>query len=66
VVYIYMMMMIINSLDEVFAISEVFEDVSKILQSQKYIDFLHGLQLKYPNANLSHSIQVVKDFYIQE
>ncbi|MBC2038195.1 hypothetical protein IA759_08060 [Listeria marthii] len=41
-------------------ISEVFEDISKNLQSEKFIDELNLLNLKFPNLDLEMDISYAK------
>ncbi|MBF2349237.1 hypothetical protein IBB80_08860 [Listeria marthii] len=40
--------------------SEVFEDISKNLQSEKFIDELNLLNLKFPNLDLEMDISYAK------
>ena len=41
---------------DIYWLSEIFEDVSAVLQSQAFIQVLKGIQTKYPNLDLQEDI----------
>ena len=41
---------------DIYWLSEVFDDISEVLQSQKFIDTIKNLQAKYPNVNMEPDI----------
>ncbi|EOH95910.1 hypothetical protein UAY_03336 [Enterococcus moraviensis ATCC BAA-383] len=50
------------SKDNVYWISEVFEDISERLQSRKFIECLRGLDQKFSDLNLTYHIDVAEDY----
>jgi hypothetical protein len=48
------------NVEEIYWISEVFDDISAIFQSQSFIDFIELLQKKYPLIDLSIDIECAK------
>ncbi len=56
---------VINQLDEteIFYLSEVFEDISENLQSEKYINCLKSIGKKYTNIPIASSIKTAEEFY---
>ena len=48
----------INNCNEhdIYWLSEIFEDISEIFQSQKFIEALKNVQAKYPNLDLETDI----------
>ena len=50
------------SKDDVYLISEVFEDVSEELQSKNFIKCLRQLDKKYPELNLTSHIDLAENF----
>ncbi|MCX8129032.1 MAG: hypothetical protein N3I35_02905 [Clostridia bacterium] len=49
---------------EILWISEVFEEVAYNLQSQKYIDCLKRLDKKYPELNITRSVEVAQSYIL--
>lgn len=47
---------------DILCISEVFEEISALLQSKEYIRCLDKLVVKFPELNLEHSVNAAKDF----
>lgn len=47
---------------EILLASEVFEEVAYNLQSNRYIECLKSISLKYPNLNLEESIKVAEEY----
>ncbi|AWX53983.1 MULTISPECIES: hypothetical protein [Brevibacillus] len=43
--------------EEIFWLSEIFEDISLYLQSSSFIRFLRSIQKKYPNIDIELDIQ---------
>ncbi|AYE34002.1 hypothetical protein [Clostridium septicum] len=56
--------LILNELNEkeILLASEVFEEVAYNLQSNRYIECLKSISLKYPNLNLEESIEVAEEY----
>lgn len=56
--------LILNQLNEkeILLASEVFEEVAYNLQSNRYIECLKSISLKYPNLNLEESIEVAEEY----
>ena len=56
--------LILNELNEkeILLASEVFEEVAYNLQSNRYIECLKSIFLKYPNLNLEESIKVEEEY----
>lgn len=50
--------------DELYWISEVFEDVSENLQSQKFIKCLRILDAKFPELDMTKDIDLAEDYII--
>ena len=48
----------INNCDEhyIYWLSEIFEDISEVFQSEKFIEALKSVQTKYPNLDLESDI----------
>lgn len=51
-----------TSEENIYYISEVFEDVSAQLQSKEYIDCLRRLDNKFPNLNITKDIDLAKKY----
>lgn len=41
---------------DIYWLSEIFEDISEIFQSQRFIEALKSVQVKYPNLDLETDI----------
>ena len=56
---------VINQLDEteILYLSEVFEDISERLQSEKYINCLKRIGEKYTDIPIASSIKTAEEFY---
>jgi hypothetical protein len=52
------------SKDDVYWISEVFEDVSQNLQWYKFIECLRRLDLKFPELDMTKDIDLAADYII--
>ncbi len=50
------------SKEDVYLISEVFEDVSEKLQSKRFIECLRKLDEKFPDLNLTYHIDVAESY----
>ncbi|MGG0759204.1 hypothetical protein [Bacillus paramycoides] len=50
------------SKEDVYLISEVFEDVSEKLQSKGFIECLRKLDEKFPDLNLTYDIDVAESY----
>lgn len=48
--------------EEIYFISEIFEDVSERLQSREYIDCLRRLDDKFPNLNMTKDIDIAEKY----
>ena len=48
--------------EDIYFISEVFEDVSEQLQSKEYIDCLRRLDKKFPDLNLTKDIDLAEEY----
>lgn len=48
--------------EEIILISEVMEDVSAKLNSDKYLEALHQVNIKYPDCNLDLIIETAMQF----
>ncbi len=48
--------------EEIYWLSEIFEDISAKVNSQKYIECLKKLDKKYSNLNLSMDIKVAEEW----
>ncbi len=55
---------ILEQLDEneVLYVSEVFEEIAYNLQSTEYIKCLRDIEKKYPNIDISDSIEVAEEY----
>ena len=56
---------VINQLNktEILYLSEVFEDISERLQSEKYINCLKNIGEKYTDIPIASSIKTAEEFY---
>lgn len=52
------------SKDDVYWISEVFEDISQNLQWHKFIECLRRLDLKFPELDMTKDIDLAADYII--
>lgn len=50
--------------EEIYFISEIFEDISEQLQSEKYILCLRELDKKFPNLNMTDDIDLAEEYFI--
>ena len=48
--------------EDIYFISEVFEDVSEQLQSKEYIECLRKLDDKFPNLDMTKDIDLVEEY----
>lgn len=48
--------------EDIYFISEVFEDVSEQLQSKEYIACLRRLDKKFPSLNLTKDINLAEEY----
>ena len=48
--------------EDMYFISEIFEDVSEQLQSKEYIDCLRKLDKKFPNLNMTKDIDLAEEY----
>lgn len=48
--------------EDIYFISEVFEDVSEQLQSKEYIDCLRKLDEKFPSLNMTKDIDLAEEY----
>lgn len=48
--------------EQLFYISEVFEDISFNLQSEQFIDTLYKLDRKYPELQMKSDIKIAEEF----
>lgn len=48
--------------EDIYFISEVFEDVSEQLQSKEYVDCLRSLDKKFPGLNLTKDIDLAEEY----
>lgn len=48
--------------EDIYFISEVFEDVSEQLQSKEYIACLRRLDKKFPSLNLTEDINLAEEY----
>lgn len=49
--------------DNLYWISEVFEDISANLKSQKFIDCLRKLDKKFPGLEMAHDIDIAESYF---
>lgn len=49
--------------EEIYFISEIFEDVSEKLKSKKYISCLKKLDKKFPNLNMTRDIEIAEMYF---
>jgi len=49
--------------DNLYWISEVFEDISANLKSQKFIDCLRKLDKKFPELEMAHDIDIAESYF---
>ena len=52
------------SKEEIYYISEIFEDISEILQSEKFITCLRNLDKKYPDLDMTDDIDLAESYII--
>lgn len=50
--------------DELYWISEVFEDISENLQSQEFIECLRRLDVKFPELDMTKDIDLAEEYII--
>ena len=48
--------------EEIYYISEIFEDISEQLKSKEYIECLRKLDKKYPNLNMTADIDLAEEY----
>ena len=48
--------------DELYWISEVFEDISENLQSQEFIECLRRLDVKFPELDMTKDIDLAEEY----
>ncbi|MBN1050713.1 MULTISPECIES: hypothetical protein [unclassified Clostridium] len=48
--------------DELYWISEVFEDISENLQSQEFIKCLRRLDMKFPKLDMTNDIDLAEEY----
>ncbi len=48
---------------DLYWISEVFEDISANLKSQKFIDCLRKLDKKFPELEMAHDIDIAESYF---
>lgn len=48
--------------EQLYWISEVFEEISMKLQSKKFIDCIKKLEKKFPQLDLAHDIEVAESY----
>lgn len=48
--------------EDIYYISEIFEDVSEQLQSKEYIDCLRRLDIKFPNLKMTKDIDLAEAY----
>lgn len=48
--------------EDIYFISEVFEDVSEQLQSKEYIECLRKLDDKFPNLDMTKDIDLAEEY----
>ena len=48
---------------DLYWISEVFEDISVNLKSQKFIDCLRKLDKKFPGLEMAHDIDIAESYF---
>lgn len=48
--------------EDIYFISEIFEDVSEQLQSKEYIDCLRRLDEKFPSLNMTRDINLAEEY----
>jgi hypothetical protein len=49
--------------DNLYWISEVFEDISANLKSQNFIDCLRELDKKFPGLEMAHDIDIAESYF---
>lgn len=50
--------------DELYWVSEVFEDISENLQSKEFIECLRKLDLKFPELKMTNDIDLAEEYII--
>lgn len=49
--------------DDLYWVSEIFEDISANLKSQKFIDCLRKLDKKFPELEMTHDIDIAESYF---
>ncbi|HDM9419583.1 TPA: hypothetical protein ACF2N8_001946 [Listeria monocytogenes] len=49
--------------DDLYWISEIFEDISANLKSQKFIDYLRKLDKKFPELEMTQDIDIAESYF---
>ncbi|PFE03136.1 hypothetical protein COE15_24735 [Bacillus cereus] len=52
--------------EDLYWISEVFEDISEILQSPQFITCLRTLDKTFPELDLTHDIDIAESYLVKE
>lgn len=49
--------------EDLYFISEIFEDISERVKSEKYISCLRKLDKKFPNLNMTRDIDIAESYF---
>lgn len=49
--------------EDLYFISEIFEDISEKVKSEKYIGCLRKLDKKFPNLNMTRDIDIAESYF---